>query len=63
MWERRILKKIFLGKLTEVAWKKRTHGEIYEIYEDARMRDFGESRKLQWPGHLERKAIRIVLNS
>lgn len=53
-WERRILRRIFGGRQTELGWERRSNAELYELFRDTRISNFIKMRRMQWLGHLER---------
>nr|CAH7754171.1 unnamed protein product [Callosobruchus chinensis] len=54
IWERKILRRTFGAKLTDLGWKKRLNEELYELLNESLTSNFVKSRRLQWLGHLER---------
>ena len=56
VWERKVLRKIFRGKMEDGVWKRRTNQELMEMYENPNIVSVIKSQRLRWLGHVERMA-------
>jgi hypothetical protein len=54
LFERKVLRCIFGAKQENGTWRKRYNYELYEIFTDSNIVNYGKAKRLAWAGHLVR---------
>ncbi|KAJ8954316.1 hypothetical protein NQ318_005903 [Aromia moschata] len=54
IWERKVLRKIFGGKIGVGRWKRRTNREIYEFFKEPNITGIVRLQRVRWIGHVMR---------
>lgn len=54
VWERKVLRKIFRGKLVDGMWQRRSNYELQELYKEPNIVGIVKAQRLRWLGHIVR---------
>ncbi|KAJ8958057.1 hypothetical protein NQ318_002069 [Aromia moschata] len=54
IWERKVLRKIFGGKIQDGRWERRTNREIYDLFKEPNIIGIVRAQRMRWIGHVVR---------
>ncbi|KAJ8954674.1 hypothetical protein NQ318_011365 [Aromia moschata] len=54
IWERKVLRKIFGGKIQDGRWERRTNREIYDLFKEPNIIGIVRAQIMRWIGHVVR---------
>jgi hypothetical protein len=54
LFERKVLRCIFVAKQAKERWRKRYNYELYEIFNDSNIANYIKVKRMTWAGHLMR---------
>ncbi|KAJ8940693.1 hypothetical protein NQ318_017666 [Aromia moschata] len=54
IWERKVLRKIFGGKIQGGRWERRTNREIYDLFKEPNIIGIVRAQRMRWIGHVVR---------